>query len=195
MDSFNDIKQAWLSARVNSLPDASSMVRSIKNYRLKRRFKLIAVFVFTLILIGTMIWVLVDYKSHLITTRIGEVLMFISLFTILSLTIKSLKRLTALNAFSNEAFLQHLKLELVKLLDFQKRIQSTGFFIASFGLLLYIFEGVYRQSSRLFIVYSLVVAWLAVMWFIVRPFSIRKKTKKLNEKIVQLEKIIKQLNN
>ena len=193
MDILDEIKQTWLSASLETLHSSDAILKTIKQYRQKQMRRRIGVLLFTVILFVTMIWVLVDYESQFISTRVGEALMFMALFIILSIGLKALKRTTAFNVYTNEAFLQHLKQEQFRLMEFQKRTQVIGFGFASAGLLLYMYEGVYDDSYRFIIGYSLVIIWIAVMWFIVRPLSFRRKNIILTKKIESLEKISAQL--
>jgi len=193
MDNLNELKEIWLTAKTKTLPDAAEIVETIKNYRLKEIVKIISFSLFTLGLLATMIWVLIDYKSQLITTRAGEVFILIGIFILLTMNAKALKRSFSLNNYSNEAFLTYLKKEQLKLIDYQKRTQKAGFIIASSGLLLYIYEGVRHSISILIISYIVVSLWIAISWFIIRPYSLKRKTQKLLEKIATLEKISSQL--
>jgi len=146
-----------------------------------------------LVLFIVMVWVLINYKSSLIITRIGEALMLAALIIFLSLRFKSLKRVAAFG-YTNEAFLQYLKQEQIRLMNYQKNTQVIGFSLASAGLLLYLYEGLHADTSKMIIGYSLVLAWIAVMWFVVRPLSMKRKIKSLDDKISALEKTVAQLN-
>jgi glucan phosphoethanolaminetransferase (alkaline phosphatase superfamily) len=194
MDSLNDLKQVWLTASVKALPDAPGMVRSIKRYRAKKLAVTLWLLLFVVVLLATMIWVLIDYKSTLVSTRIGEAFMLIALMMMLLVAIKRLRRASAFKDYSNQSFLQYLKQEQVAFFAFQNSTQRIGFAIASAGLLLYIYEGVSRQTMYLLIGYSWCVGWICLVWFILRPIAVRRKTKKLGNRIAELEKIAHQLS-
>lgn len=195
MDNLNDLKEVWLTVNTNKLPDASQVVKTIKNYRLRQLLSRIALLIITLVLIATMSWVLVSYKSHLITTRIGEVSMFIAMFILLAVNTNAIKRTKGLKDYSNDVFLNYLKQEQIKQLQFQEKTQRIGFVFASAGLLLYLYEEVSQKTSTLVIAYTLAALWIGIIWFVLRPLGIKQKTRKLNERIMRLEKISRQLNN
>lgn len=193
MDNFDELKRAWLSAPVDELPPPAAMIRSLKQFQQKQLLKSIGIVLLAVVLFATMIWVLINYHSFLITTRIGEALMLAALIIFLSLRLKSLKRVASFK-YTNEAFLQYLKQEQIKLIKYQKTTQAIGFSLASAGLLLYLYEGLHEKTSTLIIGYSLAIVWITVMWLIVRPLSMKRKEKALNDKIKALEKIVAQLN-
>lgn len=194
MDNFDELKQTWLSASIDNLPDPGAMTRVIAAYRRKRKARIIGFLALVVVLILTMIWVVFDYHSHLITTRIGEACISVALLIILSQKVTALKRVQDIDTHSNETFLKYLKLEQVKLLEYQKKTQRLGFVVAGMGLLLYLYEGLSRTTESLIIGYGLTAVWLLFMWFIFRPLVMKRRMKKLNERIEQLEKLLGQLH-
>ena len=195
MDNFNDIKKIWLTANVSVLPKADEVVKTIKRYRFKHGIINGALILFTMIMVAVMCWVLFAYKSHLLVTRIGEVFFFIAMFILLGTHVKSLRRISTQENYSNDEFINFLKQEQVRQISFQKRTQVIGFAFASIGLILYIFEMVYHHTVVLIVAYLLTGIWIAVSWLIIRPLSIKRKTKKLTETIEKLERLSTQLSN
>ena len=195
MDNFNDIKKIWLTANVSALPKPGEVVKTIKRYRVKHIIKNGALILFTLIMVAVICWVLFAYKSNLFVTKIGEAFFFIALFILLGTNVKSLSRISTQKNFSNGEFISFLKQEQVRQISFQKRTQVIGFALASTGLLLYIFEMVYQHTVMMIVTYLLTGIWIAVCWFVIRPLSIKRKTKKLTGTIEKLERLSTQLSN
>ncbi|HEV7621985.1 MAG TPA: hypothetical protein VGO09_09635 [Flavisolibacter sp.] len=195
MDNLNDIKNTWLRADVNTLPKAEAVVKAIKNYRLMIVVKNSTLIVLTLVMLGTMCWVLFAYKSGLVTTRIGEACFFMAIFILLVTNTNSIRRIQSRKNYSNEAFLIFLKQEQLRQINFQKRTQVIGFALGSIGLVLYIFELVYKSTIFMAVGYSLLLLWLLVCWFILRPKAIKRKNDKFMETIRTLERLSNQLSN
>ena len=195
MDNFTDIKDIWLSANINALPGAGEMIKTIKRYRLKSIIKNISMVLLLLFMLAAMVWVVFVYKSHMITTRLGEACFFIAIFILLAIKADSLKRISAQKDYSNNSFIDFLKQEQQHQVNFFKRTQLIGFSFSAVGLLLYIFEEVHTDVIRMITGYSLLAIFFLAGWFIVRPIAIRKKTKKLNAMIEKLEGFSKQLSN
>jgi hypothetical protein len=195
MDNFNDIKQIWLTAKVDSLPKASKVVKTIKRFHIKHILKSGILIIVAILLGAIMVWVMFDYKSKLLVTRIGEILIILPIYIILYINFSSLKRLPNWKNCSNDQFILFLKNEQIKLISFHKRVQSIGFALVSIGLLLYLFEFACQKIILMVATYSLAFIWLAICWFIIRPFMIRRKIKKLNETIERLENLSTQLLN
>jgi hypothetical protein len=195
MDSLNDIKEMWLTANTDTLPKAGEIIKIIKKYRLKHAVKNGILVLVTAILVATMCWVLIDYKSNLPVTRIGEAFLFIAMFILFGSATSSLKRIATRKNFSNEEFIRFLKQEQLRQIAFQKRTQVIGFAFASAGLVLYLFEAVYKNTIQMIVVYGLTLIWIFICWTIVRPRAIKRKTKKLAETIENLERLSAQLSN
>jgi hypothetical protein len=95
-------------------------------------------------------------------------------------------------AFSNGEFLKGLKAEQESTFRALKRMQLAGFVLASAGLLLYVYEEAER-NSWLLPAYSLLTAWLAINWFVIRPLALKKRVKEDAAVILRIEDIINQL--
>ena len=194
MDNFDEIKQIWQSANTNGLPKTEEIIHTIKRYRIRQILKTSAVILVTLFMMFTMVWVVIAYKSQLLTTRIGEGCFFTAMFILLSFTLRSLKRITGSKNYSNAAFLKFLKQEQIRLIRYQQKTQIIGFGIASAGLFFYTYETVHSQPFVMLAVYSGILVWCLIAWFVIRPRAMGRKTKKLEETIEKLERFSNQLN-
>ncbi len=195
MHDLSDIQNTWFTAKVNALPKASEVVKTIKRYRAKQIMKSTFLILLSLVLAMVMIYVVFFYQSNMLITRIGEILMLTAIFILISANAVSLTRISRSKNYSNNEFLNYLKQEQQRLLSFQKRTQATGFVLSSAGLLLYLFEGVYRQPGLMIVTYVFAILFILVCWFIVRPAAIKRKTKKLKQAIGKLETLSDQLKN
>ncbi|HYG02724.1 MAG TPA: hypothetical protein VD927_09775 [Chryseosolibacter sp.] len=195
MEDLTELKQIWASMPDRSVPDFRSISLEVKKYRTRNIIKKTTVLLFVIILGFLMGRVVIVYESQLISTRIGEGLMIIAIGIMLSYTIRSLRRLAAVTDLSNEGFLKLLKDEQLSLFRFEKRTQVIGYIAASFGLLLYLYEGVKEKTEHLVIGYTLTLAWITIIWFIVKPRVMKKKMDHLHERIENLERISQQLKH
>jgi hypothetical protein len=141
-----------------------------------------------------MAWVIIDYDSQMISTRVGEGLMISAIILMLSYTIRTIRRLTSATDASNDDFLTFLKKEQRNLFQFQKKTQVIGFIAASIGLLLYLYEGVKMNSTVLVIAYTFSLTWIGLAWFVVRPRVMRRKISRLDKRIRELERIAQQIS-
>jgi uncharacterized membrane protein len=178
---------------VHSLPGHSEVRRTIKNYQSVQIAKKICVLIFSVVLLATMIYVIFFYKSTMLATRLGESLMVIAVLIVLFSNAKSLKKTTS-SEWNNQQFIRYLKEVQQRKIQYQKRNQVLGILISSIGLLLYIYEGVHNNWLTLIIGYSSVLGWIGFCWFILRPLSIKRKSKKINVIIQKLESISSQFN-
>jgi hypothetical protein len=193
MDNLNDIKQIWMSADLNGLPGKGDAVKMIRRYRLKQTMKTAALILLVIFLFAVMIHVVFDYESQLLATRLGEACFFITMFILLGNFGKSLKRVLNKRDCSNDEFIAYLKAEQEALIAFQKRTQVIGFVIVATGLYLYLFEGVREDTLIMLSAYAILTLWLAFSWFVIRPRSMKRKMKKINETLNKLQKISIQL--
>jgi hypothetical protein len=193
MDNLNDIKNIWMTANVDGLPNAEEIIRTIKRYRLKHVVKNAIFILFILLLAAAMMWVVFMYKSRMWTTRIGEACFFIAMFMLLATKAGSLKRITVPQTNSNNNFIDFLKQEQQHQFHFFKRTQIVGFVFSAAGLILYIFESVHNDATTMTVAYSLLAIFLSAGWLILRPIAMRKKTARLNEMIEKLQELSTQL--
>jgi hypothetical protein len=194
MDSLDDIKNIWQSAKV-SMPPTEDIGNIIKRYKLRKMLKTVGLLLLTLLIFATMLWVLFAYHSKLITTRIGEASLLLAMLIMLRANIGALKRISVSKPRTNRDFLQYLKEEKLSIINFQKRTQKIGFAFACTGLLLYIYEVVHTDTSIMIISYLAVIGWCCFSWFVIRPLATKRKTKKLNTEIEKLENISAQFQN
>jgi hypothetical protein len=195
MDSFDDIREIWATAKTSELPNLNEVLKTIKGHQVKHKLKSIAVIIATLFLVMVMIWVVFFYKSSMLTTRIGEGCFFIAMFILIGANVTSLRRAAKVKNCTNEEYVRYLKTEQIQLATFIKKTQAIGFAIVSIGLLLYVFEFVYKNNFSILLSYLIVTLYILLAWFVIRPIATRKKTKRLNETIEKLEKLANQLSN
>ena len=77
MDNLNDIKALWLTAKTDSLPSSDEMLRIVKKFRNNRLRKKLTIIFVALVCAAIEVAAMFVYKSTMITTRIGEVLIII----------------------------------------------------------------------------------------------------------------------
>ena len=193
MDNLDDLKAIWHTAKTDSLPSSNEMLRLIRKFRnQKLRSKWLSIITSLLIsiLITTVLFI-VHFK--LISTYIGGALMVVSGLLLAASNIRSLKRFYQLEDCSNLEFLAFIEQTRKNQIRYYNRTMIWIVIICSIGWVLYLYEITYQNPLVCFAVYSVIVIYLAVMWFIVRPRSFKKDAEKLNLMQQRLEKISKQL--
>ena len=192
---MNDLKAIWLTAKTDSLPDSHEMVQIIRKFRNKKLLKIAALVITMILLIAIMIWVVFVYKSTMLSTRIGEAFMIIAGIIFVSTNLNSLLRFYKLRECSNKAFLQFLEQTRLRQRFYYQRTQVVAMFFCATGLLLYLYEGVYKNTMLFIGAYTGTVLYLLILWFVVRPRVFKKEEKKINQQIEKLESISKQINS
>jgi hypothetical protein len=193
MDNLNDIKTIWRSANVDGLPTSQEMKGVVRKYRRQKLAKKAGTIMVTLFLLALMIGVVLFYPSVLLTTRIGEGCMLIAIVILVVNNTRSLARVYRLRNLSNKAFLEYLDLAQRGHIRFYKRTQVVGLGLISIGLLLYLFELVYKSLVAFLVAYGLTAVYLLVMWFVVRPRFFQRKKRKFDTLREKAEKIAGQL--
>lgn len=195
MDNFNSIKEIWLSAKVAELSETDKIVRIVKRHRLIFFIKKMGVVFMAVALLGVMIWVIVDYDSALISTRIGEVCMLTALLVLLGANMRSLWKMPLSKDITNKQYINFLRDEQLRQISFKKTIQRICWGLSCIGLCLYIFEMVSKNIVEIIASYALVTAWILFCWFVIRPISIKFNSRKMLNIIEQLERLSIQLND
>src|SRR6476646_3262998 len=137
MNNLDELKQIWLSTGLEKLPKSGEIVKAIKRHHRKEALKKASLILFTILLVLIMCWVVFDYRSRLLATRIGEVCMFIAMFIFLAANAISLVKMSARVQYSNEEYINFLKQKQLQQYRRTKKTQLIGFLFASAGLLLY----------------------------------------------------------
>jgi hypothetical protein len=193
MDNLNDIKTIWHSAKVDGLPTSDEIRGIIRQYHRQRLIRKGGSIVAAVILLGVMIGVVLFYPSVLLVTRLGEGCIFIAIAIIVTANAGSLVRAYGFKNLNNKAFLQYLERAQQGHIRFYKRTQVIALVFNSVGLLLYLFELVYKSLIAFVIAYGLTVLYLLLMWLVVRPWFFQRKKRKFDKLREKVEKIIKQL--
>jgi len=193
MDNLNDLKAIWLTAKTDDLPTSVEMLRLVKKFRNQKLLKKWGIIIAALASMALMVFTVFSYKSTMITTRIGELMAISACVILASTNIKSLKRFYDLNDCSNKEFIAFLEQTRQNQLYYYKKTQVWGMGLSSAGLLLYMYESVYRDMMLFIIIYSFSVAWILFLWLYLRPRNFKKQTIKLNKTLDKLEKISNQI--
>jgi hypothetical protein len=192
MDNLNDLKAIWLTAKTESLPDSNEMMQLIGRYRNQKLVRKLALILAMLALIAIMVEVIVNYKSAMLSTRIGEICIIISALVLISANIPSVKRFYLLKDCSNKDFALFLEQSRSGRIRYYERTQIVGLAFNAAGILFYLFELVHNNKVWCVIAYALTVVYLLVLGLVVRPRVYKRQMKRLNERIEKAQKIMKQ---
>jgi len=193
MDNLNDLKAIWLSAKTDDLPSSTEMLRIVKRFRDQKLRKKWMVIIMAIALAALMIAAILFNKPTLVTTYIGQVLAASACVVLAVSNIRSIGRFYKLNDCSNKEFIAFLEQTRLNQLYFYKNTQVWGMGLSSTGLLLYSYEFVYQNMLWCIITYSLVVVYILVFFFVVRPRGYKKEAKKLNATMEKLKELSNQI--
>ena len=192
MDNLNDLKKIWLSADTRALPDAAAMKLEAQKYRSGQLVKKSAIVLMSVLLTVVMGSVVINYKSVMLTTRLGEALMILAGLLLVVTNMRSVARLYRVKDMTNREFIAYLEQVQRNRIYYYKNTQVIGMALVGIGLLLYIYEMVSHSILWIFAGYGLTVGWLAVNWFLIRPRAYRRNARKLDEKMKKMAAISKQ---
>ena len=190
MEELNDLKDLWLTAKVDSLPNADEALKIVKRHRFKMIVKKAATILMLLLMTILMLYIVL-YGPKMLTTRIGELGFFIGIFVLIVSNTNSLRRAFNQINRTNQEFIEYLKQAQHGRVYFYEKIQPILFLVMSLSLFLIVYELVYKKLVLMLIVYLLLTIYVVVMWIIVRPRIIKKRTKQLKEIIDRLESLSK----
>jgi hypothetical protein len=192
MDNLNDLKKIWLSADTRALPDAAAMKLEAQKYRSGQLVKKSAIVLMSVLLTVVMGSVVINYKSVMLTTRLGEALMILAGLLLVVTNMRSVARLYRVKDMTNREFIAYLEQVQRNRIYYYKNTQVLGMALVGIGLLLYLYEMVSHSILWTFVGYGLTIGWLAVNWFIIRPRAYRRNARKLDEKMKKMAAISKQ---
>jgi hypothetical protein len=195
MSTEMDFKALWNKQEAGEMPDTRELFAKADAVKKTTRNKLIKL---NLVLLATIVfiaWVGFNIDNVRPTTTIGIVLIGIAIVSYLIAYNQMIPSLFKANFdASSQEYLNQL-LSVKRRFDFLNRVMINVYFVLlSAGLALYMFQFAVRMTTFWAIFwYAITFAWIAFSWFYLRPRSIKKKQKPLNDVIARLEGVNKQL--
>lgn len=194
MDTNIDFKNIWKQQTSNK-PNLEELLGKLKKFRNQNLRKLIlanVALVTTSILIA-FIWYI--YQPQMITTKIGIVLVILAMAIFLLAYNKMFMVFYKIDQTqTNSEYLQSLYVVKSKQKWIETTILNLYFMMLFLGICLYMYEYTSRMSFGFGILtYAITWAWIAFNWFYLRPRTIKKQQRKLNELINKFEEINNQL--
>ena len=192
MDNFNELKATWKKANTKSLPDVKTMMHIVKSFRDEKLMKKLWIIGFSLT--ASVFFAIKMYidRFHMASTLIGEGFFVLSLLMLAISNIRSSKRFYNLNDCSNKEFINFLEQTRKNQHYFYTRTQAVCIAFYSIGILLYLFELVYKDMTTMLISYAATIALLTLYWAVVRPRAYHKEAAKLENRIQQTEALTQQ---
>ncbi|MEQ8424146.1 MAG: hypothetical protein RIA63_05510 [Cyclobacteriaceae bacterium] len=196
MERFEVIQNAWLSQELVAVPSVSEVKGLMKSHvdKKKRNFYLtmgVIAVSFLVILVITLFG-----QPKLVSTLIGELLI---LATILYGGFLKVRTYEKKNEHSDSAldvsqFLDNLRKEKVDSCTGTANQQLTVFSLLSIGYFFFMYEELSASVTRLMIGYGVAVAYLALAWFVYRPYMIKRKQAQVKSLLTKIESIKKEIS-
>ncbi|WP_186292627.1 hypothetical protein [Mucilaginibacter corticis] len=193
MDNLNDLKLLWQTAKTDRLPGAGEMLRLVKRFRSQKLRNKWLVIAFSLILAAIMLFAIILGHFQMLSTYIGGSLMMSACLLLSASNIRSLKRFYQLADSSNAEFLAFIEKTRQNQQRYYQKTMRVIMVLLSAGWLSYLYEPVSKQGGWLIALYAALIAYLAFLWFYIRPRNYQKNAAKLDALEERLEKINQQL--
>ncbi|MBS1617942.1 MAG: hypothetical protein JST76_05465 [Bacteroidetes bacterium] len=195
MDTDDELKQLWDTGVAAPIPDISALLRRAGTVKRKARNKMIwgnLLLVLTSIIIA---WVWIHYQPQMLTTKIGIVLIILSMAIYIITSTSMLQFLFRDEPDTDTASYLAQLLRLRQKQEYlQKTIMTLYYVLLSGGMALYMIEYATMLGRRYgLIAYLVTFGWIALAWFYIRPRTARRQLAPLNEVIRQLEQVQQQL--
>lgn len=194
MDTNIDFKNIWKQQTSNK-PNLEELLGKLKKFRNQNLRKLILanVALITTSILIAFIWYI--YQPQMITTKIGIVLVILAMAIFLLAYNKMFMVFYKIDQTqTNSEYLQSLYVVKSKQKWIETTILNLYFIMLFLGICLYMYEYTSRMSFGFGILtYAITCAWIAFNWFYLRPRTIKKQQRKLNELINKFEEIKNQL--
>jgi uncharacterized membrane protein len=196
MSSNIDFKALWQQQEAAARPHINEVIKKAKGVKRKTRNKLLWL---NLALIATIVlYIFVPgftLSTSMVTTKIGAALVILGIVFFLTvnnrLLVSLFKSKPETDTFSFLADLLHIR----KKQEFiQTRAMNLYFLFLSAGLFLYMIEFVQKMGFTLgCVAYVSLLGWLAVVYFYIKPRTIKKQKAEMNAAIERLQAINDQL--
>lgn len=185
-----DLKSLW-NARKIPVADLSSVRKQVRRFRWHRLMEVSAIIILTIsvMALGVVVWVC--WTPQLVVTKIGIVLVTIAFVLSVLSHGRSLYLYYGLNehctGINYVNRLLAIKRQEIRL---QRIVLSLYFLFLSLGFGLYGYEYTFYRSTVIGVVsYTLLSAWIALNWFVLRPRMLKKRNRRFSDCISHIEKI------
>lgn len=197
MDNSNiDFTTIWQQQKVVQ-PNIDKLQNKLNQFKKNNLKKLIVSNILLITTIVFVIFIWYKYQPQYFTTKIGIVLVILSMAIFL---LVYNKQFSIFNKIDDTQTISNYLKSLTELKTKQKYVQTTMlsmyFMMLSLGIGLYMYE--YTLMMTIFwaiFAYGITFAWIGFNWFYIRPKTIKKQQAKLDELISKFEAVNNQLNN
>ncbi len=193
MDNLNDLKAIWQTADVSNLPQVQEIKTISKDYQQKTLVKKAWLAGATVLCSALFLLSMFFNPSPFPSTRIGELFILIALAILIWTSFKSLNRIYKIRNCSNQEFIPYLREVQRNRMVYYQQTQVAGMAFYSAGLLLYLYQLVYRNTYFTVFFYVLTLLALAGFWFYIRPKAYQKRKNKFEPFLQHIEKLSKQM--
>ncbi|WP_264531498.1 hypothetical protein [Flavobacterium sp. N502540] len=196
MDQNNniDFKDLWKKQSV-SQPDMKDLLGRLKEFKAAGLRHLWITNILLLATTAFIAFVWYYYQPEFISTKIGIVLVIIAMIMYVGVyngLLVGYKNIDTTQ--SNQEYLQRLILIRKKQQFMQSTILNLYFILLGAGIGLYMYEYTLRMTLvNALLIYGVVLLWIGVNWFYIRPKQIKKQQEKINDLIGKFEEVNKQL--
>ncbi|HMQ60419.1 MAG TPA: hypothetical protein PKE06_07115 [Flavilitoribacter sp.] len=185
MDRFDEIKNIWQSRPAGMQPSLSGFNEAVRSFQSAQRRNILLLILLSVICLTAMVWVMIDYRSSLWTTRAGELIFLLMGLYLFFTKMDLLRKNNREEWLSASDFLDNLMEKFRKEATDGTRILI--FFILSVAFILYLYEMLADNPVKLMTGYGGLTLFLLLVWFVYRPAMIRRQQKKISNLLSKIE--------
>lgn len=192
MDSFESLKDIWLTKNTAVLPDPEAMEIAIKKYKNSKKRNVTLLAIAAILLVPAFFIIIFAMPMDVWTTVLGEVLISAGLLMTLFLKLKTLKKTSTYEALSNDEFLKKIK-SATAAKSKTNVVQLLAMNAIYFGYSFFIYDSLKNDCKLMVITYILITLFSLSMYFIFRPLSQKKSKEKAEKLLKNISELHKQL--
>lgn len=194
MKSDIDLKELW-SRQTVPAADPSELLKKIGSFRRKGIRRIVVLNVVLLLSIFLIAFIWIYFSPQLLSTKVGIVLTILPIGVAVAYNCRLLPLYKRIDeSCSNFDYLNELLAVKGKESFMQTKVLNLYFVLLSLGIGLYMYEYVMDRPLLFGIMaYAAFLLWVAFNWFVLRPKSIGKSRREIEELIRQVKKIRLQL--
>lgn len=194
MENFEDIKAAWHAQNSGNLPSPDAIEKVAYRHK-QRRLRIAIMYVVSLVAcLAVMIWLTLKMPYTLWTTPVGEILILAAAMAAIGIELSVLLRRRKELLLDCKAFVYQLKYErdLKGGLAFHQRRITFSLLALAYGF--FIYEMVAGSLRSMIIGYGILMAVALGIWFMLRPYALKRERKRLQASIEKFENLSRQLH-
>ena len=195
MENFNEVAMLWRSDSCMHVPDISKIELIVEEHQRKMKLNNVLVILLLLVILTAIGLLIAFAEFKMWTTYVGLIIWLGIAFSVMHSKLKRQDKLLNYEVLSNHQFLSALEDEETQNCVNKSFGQTILFILWAIGFSFYIYEFIIDEMTYLWSGYGALLCLILFVWFVYRPFMIRRYQHAIRKTIDQIIDLKSQIDD